>query len=131
MSSSDVLMAPIDGRDIDSSTALVANEADHWSDAIDTLLRWASEPDEISPECLESAIDFAVDLRDKASAPSSIMATEDGNIAFEWRAAGFLLIVTITGSGRGEYTMTRDCRVVAEGTLRRDPRTRKLQLASA
>lgn len=102
-----------------------------WADAVDTMLGWLSTPDEIDMACHKSAIDFAQDqIEIGAEAPSSILATEDGEITFEWRWGNLLYCVTIIDSGLAEYTKMQDFKVVEKGLLRRDPKTRKLQFES-
>jgi len=128
ISSSDVVPASCPRNATDSSGVLIVNEYDRWSDAIDTLLDWRDAP-HVDSDCLVSAIDFAVDQRGaEVAAPASILATEDGEITFEWRSKRSAVIVTIIGSGLAEYTVMQDCRVVKEHLLRRNPQTRKLEI---
>lgn len=131
ISSLDVIPTSNRSDDTDSSGDMITSERDPWKQAVDTLLGWYKDPDEIDADCLNSAIDFASDQRDDGvSPPSSIIATDDGEITFEWRRSRLLIMVTILASGLAEYTKLHDCRVVDEGLLRRDPLTRKLQLES-
>jgi hypothetical protein len=116
-------------EETDSSRPSIAQPTELWSDVIDTLLGWSQSSDEIVPACLQSAIDFAWDQREaRAAPPTSVIATEDGDITFEWRSPKLTIIVTILDSGRAEYVKLHDSQVVEEGLLRRNPLTRKLEL---
>ena len=106
---------------------------ERWSDAIDTLLDWRDTP-QIDSDCLDSAIDYAVYARFRQkSAPTSMLATEDGEITFEWRSRKQILIVTILESGLVEYTLMQDCKVIEEGLFRfrRSLQTKDLEFEAA
>jgi len=116
---------------------------DLWRDAIDCMLRWSNSPEIFSPidqpdsAVLESAIDLAFDLWDPEEkhapemrwvAPTSIVPSGDGRIAFEWNAGNETIIIEITGEGSANATVFLGGKVVDHGPLRRNPLTRKLEM---
>lgn len=109
--------------------APATTDEDLWTDVINNLLTWRGGVDEICANVWESAIDFAVDQqRLRVSPPSSVAATDSGEICFEWRTSHTTHIVTIIESGVAEFVFLRNGQVYSSGTLRRNPRTRRLEL---
>ncbi len=125
--SSDALATGSSGRD-----------AEHWQTLIDELLRWKGEATSLfdasfvpSSEVIETSIDFALDVQSQDDpAPRSVAPSGDGKIAFEWRAGPRTMLVEVLAAGLIEYTEFSGDRVVEEGVYRRDPRTRRLELAA-
>lgn len=105
-----------------------AEDVSRWRDAIDSLLIWRKEA--CSSIILDTAIDLAVDLAESnVASPSSIMASDDGDVAFEWRESQRIELITVFGEGLAEFTVFKNGRVVEEGEMRRNPRTRELEVA--
>jgi hypothetical protein len=115
-----------------------------WRDAIDCMLRWSSDPDIFAPTdlpdpaVLESAMDLAFDLWDQEeerpratrwAAPTSIVPSGDGRIAFEWNNKDETVIVEIVGAGSATATVFQAGKVVEHGPLQRNPLTRKIEMA--
>lgn len=119
------------------ATGSPSRDAEHWQSLIDELLRWKREaaslfdPDFVpSPEVLETSIDFALDVQGQGDpAPRSVAPSGDGKIAFEWRAGPRTVLVEVLHAGLIEYTEFFGDRVIEEGVYRRDPLTRRLELA--
>jgi hypothetical protein len=115
-----------------------ANEAralnqERWDTTIDTLLAWLRENatgaiDAPVAASIESAIDLAIDSREKSLAPTSVALTDDGGAAFEWRFGDEVVTIEIVASGLAELTHFRRSRVVLEAILHRNPKTRSLEL---
>lgn len=106
-----------------------------WDDACERMLAWRSNPNQFAPddqpstEILDTAIDFAVDERTRGGpAPSIIIPSGDGRVAFEWHYRHSTMIIDFVGRGRAKYTKFADGRVVEKGVLIRNPQTRKLEL---
>ena len=122
------------GQTAGSSEDIRNREYNRWQDAIDVLLSWQDlqEPEAPSKECWQSAIDLAYDCQASEAidspAPSSIAWSGDGGIVFEWCSLDEIQTVEIIGSGVLEVTIFRHGKVVDSFELRRDPRTRKLEL---
>ncbi len=121
-----------------SEVTFRANEArslaqERWNAAVDRLLGWlpqgaAGAADAPSAACIQSAIDLVVDSRENASVPTSIALTGDGGVGFEWRLGDEIVTIEIVASGLAEFTRFRNGRVVQEALLKRNPRTRRLEL---
>jgi len=114
-----------------------ANEArsfneDRWSATVDMLLAWFREAhadaDRHAQACIETAIDFVNDWQEQLPVPTSIGLTGDGGVAFDWGSDADIFTIEILGSGLAELTQFRKGRVVSEGRLERNPRTRRLEL---
>lgn len=119
------------GQPSGSSVDIRNSENKRWQDAIDVLLSWqdSQESEAPSEECWQSAIDIAYDWHTEGfSSPSSIAWSGDGGIVFEWSSVDELQTVEVIGSGIIEVTVFRHGKVVDSFELRRDPRTRKLEL---
>lgn len=106
-----------------------------WDDACERMLAWRSNPgqfnkeDEPSIEILDTAIDFAVDERTCGGpAPTIIIPSGDGKVAFEWHYRRNTMIIEFVGRGRAKYTKFADGRVIEKGVLIRNPQSRKLEL---
>ena len=121
----------VGGQTAGSSEDLRNSENIRWQNAIDVLLGWQdlTEDEAPSSECWRSAIDLAYDCQTQDSpAPSSIAWSGDGGIVFEWCSVDELHTVEVIGSGILEVTVFRHGKVIDSFELRRDPRTRKLEL---
>ena len=81
-----------------------------------------------SSACIQSAIDLVFDSRENASVPTSIALTGDGGVGFEWRLGDEIVTIEIVASGLAEFTRFRKGQVVKEALLKRNPRTRRLEL---
>ena len=107
-------------------------DRERWSATVDRLLAWLREAqadaDRHAQACIETAIDFLNDFERCLPLPTSVGLTGDGGVAFDWGAEGDIDTIEITGSGSAELTQFRKGRVVCEGRLERNPRTRKLEL---
>lgn len=108
-----------------------------WREALEAMLSWRSNPEQFEPDdrpdisILDTAIDYAVDVRDLGvSPPSNIVPAGSGRVAFEWCAGEVTLIVELVGSGEAEVTRFLGNRVVEKQRLLRNPQTRKLELES-
>ncbi|MCH8822646.1 MAG: hypothetical protein IH984_03970 [Planctomycetes bacterium] len=114
-----------------SSEDIRNSENKRWQNALDVLLSWQDSEDSEAPteECWQSAIDLAYDWQIESSpVPSSIAWSGDGGIVFEWSSVDELQTVEVIGSGIIEVTVFRHGKVIDSFELRRDPRTRKLEL---
>lgn len=123
------------GAPADSLFTTEADDAALWDDACEQLLAWRSDPDAFdaddqpTTEILDTAIDFAVDERTRGGpAPSIIVPSGDGHIAFEWHARRSMMIIEFVGQGRAKFTKFADGLVIEKGVLERNPRSRKLEL---
>lgn len=110
-----------------------ARAQERWSAIVDGLLGWLSEnatggADAPSTASIESAIDLAVDSQENTSVPTSIALTGDGGVGFEWQMGDEIVTIEIVASGLAEFTRFRNGRVVQEALLKRNPRTRRLEL---
>jgi len=110
-------------------------DAAAWEDACERMLAWRSNPGQFAPddqpstEILDTAIDFAVDERTRGGpAPTIIIPSGDGRVAFEWHYRRSTMIIDFVGRGCAKYTKFADGRVVEKGVLIRNPQTRKLEL---
>ena len=109
-----------------------------WEEVNDTLLSWLGgsssleEEDQPSREILESALDFTDDLRSEGQpAPSFVVPSRDGLIAFEWHyGGGRIEIVEVIKRGTFLYTQFTNNKVTKRVELTRNPLTRKMQLSS-
>ncbi len=108
-----------------------------WREAIEAMLSWRSDPEQFEPDdrpdlsILDTAIDYAVDIRDLGvSPPSNIVPSGSGHVAFEWCAGEETLIVELVCSGEAAVTHFLDNRVIEKQRLLRNPQTRKLELES-
>jgi len=106
-----------------------------WDDACERMLAWRSgsehfdADDEPTLEILDTAIDFAVDERTSGGpAPTIIIPSGDGKVAFEWHHRRGTMVIEFVGRGRAKYTKFADGRVIDKGVLTRNPQTRKLEL---
>jgi len=111
--------------------------AELWGDAVERMLAWRSNPERFEPDdaptldVLDTAIDYAIDELDRSGpAPTSIVPSGDGRVAFEWYDQGSTMIVEFVGRGRARYTRIDAGKVVEKGVLVRNPRSRKLELGS-
>jgi len=111
------------------------DDASLWDDACERMLAWRADPsvfdedDRPTVEILDTAIDFAVDEGTRGGAsPSIIVPSGDGRVAFEWHFRRSTMILEFVGCGRAKYTMFADGRVIEQGVLVRNPRSRKLEL---
>lgn len=111
------------------------DDADLWRDACDRMLSWRSNPTLFDPadrpaiDVLDAAIDFAVDELDRRGpAPSIIVPSGDGAVAFEWHSRDRVMIIEFVGRGRAVYTIFDHGKVTSEGSLVRDPQSRRLEL---
>lgn len=111
-----------------------------WNDLIDLLLSWRSNRDTLDyPEIprvavdrLESAIDLAYDRRAAgAPVPSAAAPSVDGGISFEWRLGDALEEWSGQAPGDWEVTVIRSGKPVEHYLVRRDPLTRRLEIASS
>ena len=119
----------------DSLLASATDDVALWNDACERMLAWRSAPDEFdgddqpSIEILDTAIDYAVDERDRGGPAPTIVVPSGGNkIAFEWHARRCTMIIEFIGCGYAKYTKFVDGRVIEKGVLERNPRTRKMEL---
>lgn len=106
---------------------------ERWNAIVDTLLAWlgqsgAGGSDIPSRASIESAIDLAVDAQKNFTVPTSIALTGDGGVGFEWQQGDEIVTIEIVASGLAEFTRFRNGRVVQEALLRRNPKTRSLEL---
>lgn len=111
--------------------------AELWCNAVERMLAWRSHPERFEPddaptiEVLDTAIDYAEDERGRSGpAPTSIVPSGDGRVAFEWCDRGSTMIVEFVGRGRARYTIIDAGKVVKKGVLVRNPLSRKLELGS-
>jgi len=123
------------GAPADALATPTTEDASLWDDACERMLAWRSNPDQFAPddqpsiEILDTAIDFAVDQRMRGGpAPTIIIPSGDGRVAFEWHLRHSTMIIDFVGRGRAEYTKFANGRVIEQGVLIRNPRTRKLEL---
>lgn len=115
---------------------LTRQQEERWQSAIDNLLAWhhdnpTTADDTQARVCIESAIDFACDVRDvcdQMSVPTSVAMTDDGHVSFEWQYGDEIVTIEIVGRGLVELTRFRRGRVVQEAMLKRNPETRRLEL---
>jgi hypothetical protein len=117
--------------------ALTSREPDDralWNEALEAMHSWRFDPEQFAPEdrpdihILEAAIDYAVDqLEQGAAAPSSIVPSGSGRVAFEWRADNETMIVDFVGRGEAVLTHFVGGRVVEKERLVSDPLTRRLE----
>ena len=68
------------------------------------------------------------DWQEQLPVPTSIGLTGGGGVAFDWGPDADIVTIEILGSGLAELTQFRKGRVVSEGILERNPRTRRLEL---
>jgi hypothetical protein len=121
-----------------SEVTFRANEArslaqERWSAIVDTLLRWlvqdaSQAADAPSSACIQSAIDLVIDSQENSSVPTSIALTGDGGVGFEWRMGDEIITIEVVASGLAEFTRFRKGRVIQEALLKRNPRTRRLEM---
>lgn len=111
------------------------NEAEHWDDAIDQILKFRTEPscfeqdDMPGDEIFSTAIDFAVDHKDFGTrAPSWIVPSGAGRITFEWHIGNHKFLLEFVGEGVAEYVEMSNGKVVNRSIMRRNPSSRKLEL---
>jgi len=112
-----------------------SDDASLWYDACERMLEWRSNPDQFAPddqpliEILDTAIDYAVDERNVGGpAPTIIIPSGDGRVAFEWHGRRSTMIIEFTGRGRANYTKFADGRVIEKGLLIRNPENRMMEL---
>jgi len=117
------------------STPATHDDAALWDDACERMLAWRSSTDQFEPDdapevdILDTAIDFAVDERTRGGpAPSSIVPSGDGRVAFEWNDRGSTMVVEFIARGRARFTRIISGKVVEKGVLVRNPKSRKLEL---
>lgn len=127
-----------------TADALAKSEVDDtcllWKDACEHLLTWRSNPetfdseDRPAIEILDTAIDYAVDQLQNAgkksqigAAPTVIIPSGDGKVAFEWHHLKGAMVIEFVGRGRAKYTVFVGGRVVDKGLLERNPQTRQLE----
>jgi hypothetical protein len=110
------------------------DSASLWTDAIDRMLEWRADPDRFDPcdapssEILDSAIDYAHDAsRSGCFAPTIIVPSGDGRVAFEWHFGRDLMLIEFVGQGTANLTVFTDGKVVRRDELTRDPLTRTLE----
>ena len=113
------------------STDIKRGDEALWKAVIDRLLKWSSDLSIFAPDdrpdalILRSAIDFAYDsMAEDQPAPTSMMPSGQGAIAFEWDTGRFTQIVELTGIGTGTFTSFKDGKIVAHIGISRDPETR-------
>jgi len=106
-----------------------------WEHAREKLLSWRSNADQFEPEdapdiaVLDTATDFTVDEQNRGGpAPSSIVPSGNGRVAFEWSSRGETMIVEFISRGHARYTSFVNNKVVEKGLLARNPRSRLLEL---
>lgn len=123
------------GASPDALTTSATDDASLWDDACERMLAWRMDPgqfdedDEPCIEILDTAIDFAVDERTGGGpAPTIVIPSGDGKIAFEWHYRRSTMIIEFVGRGRAKYTKFADGRVIDKGVLTRNPESRKLEL---
>lgn len=111
------------------------NETEHWKDAIDQILKFKSNPNSLDQDDVpcdavyEAAIDFAVDHKCLgARAPSWIVPSGAGRIAFEWHVGNRKFLLEFIEEGIAEYIEICDGKIANRGVMRRNPRSRKLEL---
>ena len=117
-------------------TSYVNEEADLWKQAIDRMLTWksgggADHPDDPpKAEIITAAIDYACDQSDSGiSAPDSMVPSGAGRIAMEWNDRNGTTIIEFVDLGTAQFTrFDRGGKVVERHTLRRNPRSRQLEL---
>lgn len=123
------------GASPDALATSTNDDASLWDDACERMLDWRGNPgqfneeDEPSIEILDTAIDFAVDERTRGGpAPTIIIPSGNGKVAFEWHYRRSTMIIEFVGRGHAKYTRFADGRVIEKGVLSRNPQTRKLEL---
>lgn len=106
------------------STADLDEDQTLWDEACERMLAWRSSLDQFEAEdapdlaVLDTAIDFAIDERTSGGpAPSSIVPSGSGRIAFEWIAGDDTMIIEFVGCGRAEYTRITAGKVTQQGQL--------------
>ncbi len=114
----------------------VTEDAALWDDAIERMLAWRGDTDSFEPDdapeinILDTAIDLAVDERTRGGpAPSCVVPSGDGRVAFEWHDHDSTMIIEFVARGRARYTRLMLGKVVEKGVLVRNPLSRKLELS--
>lgn len=106
-----------------------------WKEIVDTMLAWHSDAGKFDPadqpdkDILDTAFDYAVDqITGGGAAPSNVVPSGSGRIAFEWNAGDRTDIVEFIAQGVATLTRFQGGRVVETGRLIRNPRSRKLEI---
>jgi len=122
-----------------TADALVSREVDEdqilWDEIEEAILSWYSSDifdpmDRPATEILNTALDFVIDQKSAfgAPAPSNVVPSGSGQIAFEWNTGNDAVILEFTGLGVAVVTKFKGNRVVKTFTLIRNPRSRKLEI---
>lgn len=106
-----------------------------WKEIIEAMLSWRLDFSRFDPEdrpdgeILDTAIDYACDeIRSGAPAPSSVVPSGSGRVAFEWNAGDNTVIVEFVDRGVAMLTQFVGDLVESNVRLKRDPLTRKLEI---
>jgi hypothetical protein len=116
------------------STSPRASETSLWTQLIDAMLKWKSDPSAFDPAdvpsapILDTAIDYAVDQRDRGfTAPSCGGPSGSGRIAFEWHSMPETLIIEFIDRGIARFSHFNGDRISERGHLVRNPLTRQME----
>ena len=119
--------------------ALATREVDEdqtlWMEIIEAMLSWRSDSSRFDPadrpdeDILDSAIDYAFDqIPGGAPAPSNVVPSGSGRVAFEWNAGDDAAIVEFIDRGIAMFTRFVGDRVESKVRLVHNPRSRKLEI---
>jgi hypothetical protein len=108
-----------------------------WRHAVDAMLGWRSCPNQFDADdqpddaILETALDYAVDqIEDELGdpVPTSIVPSGGGRIAMEWNDGPYTVVIEFVALGLASYTRFNRGRIESKQQLRRNPKSRKLEL---
>jgi len=104
------------------SLATQYRERHVWLEVIDALKDWWENPDQFEPgdrpdpSLLSAAIRCAVNwMESDAAAPTHVLPSGSGNVAFEWESQSELMIVEVVESAKARFTLFSGDQVASKG----------------